>query len=94
MDIMAFFNKYHHKVRVIHFTDGSKRSKIKGDAIKDEHMLPGKGDMPLREVYALLKEKNWTGDTVLEINTRKQRTVVDKLPALQHSIDYFNEIAN
>lgn len=94
MDVMKFFTKYHHKVRVIHFTDGSQRKKAKGDAIKDEHLLPGQGDMPLREVYALLKEKNWTGDTVLEINTRKQRTIVDKLPALQHSIDYFHEIAN
>jgi sugar phosphate isomerase/epimerase len=94
MDVMEFFNKYHHKVRVIHFTDGSKRNKAKGDAIKDEHMLPGEGDMPLREVYSLLKEKNWTGDTVLEINTRKNRTVVDKLPALQKSIDYFHEIAD
>lgn len=94
MDIMAFFNKYHHKVRVIHFTDGSKRNKVKGDAISDEHMLPGEGDMPLREVYSLLKENSWTGDTVLEINTRKQRTLADKLPDLQKSIDYFHEIAN
>lgn len=94
MDILEFFNKYHHKVRVIHFTDGSRRNKAKGDAISDEHMLPGEGDMPLREVYSLLKEKNWTGDTVLEINTRKQRTVVDKLPALEKSIEYFHEIAD
>lgn len=94
MDVMAFFNKYYYKVRVIHFTDGSKRTKMKGDSIKDEHMLPGEGEMPLREVYSLLKEKNWKGDTVLEINTRKNRTVVDKIPALQKSIEYFHEIAN
>lgn len=94
MDVMEFFEKYHHKVRVIHFTDGSKRTRLKGDAIKDEHLLPGEGDMPLREVYAFLKEKNWSGETVLEINTRKHKTIVDKLPALRHSLDYFHEIAN
>lgn len=94
MDILDFFNKYHHKVRVIHFTDGSKRARMKGDAIKDEHLLPGKGEMPLREVYALLKEKDWTGDTVLEINTRKHKTIIDKIPALEHSLNYFHEIAD
>ena len=94
MDIMSFFEKYHQKVRVIHFTDGSRRNKAKGDAIKDEHMLPGEGDMPLREVYALLKRKGWSGETILEINTHKHRTLRDKLPALQQSIDFFHEIAN
>lgn len=97
MDIMTFFNKYWHKVRVIHFTDGSKRTRVKGvkgDAIKDEHMLPGKGDMPIREVYALLKEKGWNGETILEINTRKHRTMTNKLPDLTHSLEYFHEVAN
>lgn len=94
MDIMAFFEKYHEKVRIIHLTDGSKRTRLKGDAIKDEHMLPGEGDMPIREVYSLLKEKNWTGETILEINTRKNRSIVDKLPALQQSLDFFHEVAN
>ena len=94
MDIMGFFEKYHHKVRVIHFTDGSKRNKVKGDAIKDEHMLPGEGEMPLREVYSLLKEKNWDGQTVLEINTHKTRSLPAKLPALHKSLNYFHEIAD
>lgn len=94
MDVMAFFNKYWEKVRVIHFTDGSQRNKTKGDSIKDEHMLPGEGDMPLREVYTLLKDKGWKGETILEINTRKHRSIVDKLPALQQSLEYFHEIAN
>lgn len=92
MDVMGFFRKYHQKVRIIHFTDGSARLKEKGDSIKDEHMLPGEGDMPLAEVYAFLKEKRWLGETVLEINTRKSKTLAEKMPALNHSIDYFNEI--
>lgn len=94
MDVMSFFNKYWHKVRVIHFTDGSKRNRMKGDAIKDEHMLPGEGDMPLKEVYSLLKEKGWEGQTVLEINTRKHRTITNKLPALSQSLEYFHSIAD
>lgn len=94
MDVMEFFRNYHHKVRIIHLTDGSTRQKVKGDSIKDEHMLPGEGDMPIREVYELLNTHNWQGETVLEINTRKHRTYEAKKPAFKQSLQYFNEVAN
>lgn len=94
MDVMKFFRNYHQKVRIIHLTDGSTRQKAKSDSIKDEHMLPGEGDMPIREVYELLNRNNWQGETVLEINTRKFRTYETKVPAFQASLKYFNEVAN
>jgi sugar phosphate isomerase/epimerase len=94
MNVMEFFKKYHSKVRIIHLTDGKVRTNTQGDSIADEHLLPGQGDMPIREVYELLNEQNWKGETVLEINTRKQHGLEAKMPALQHSIDYFNHVAN
>jgi len=92
MDVMKFFTEYHHKVRVIHLTDGSSRTNSKADSIKDEHLIPGEGDMPIREVYELLNENNWSGDTVLEINTRQHSTLEQKLPALVSSMAFFNSI--
>lgn len=94
MDVLDFFKKYHSKVRIIHLTDGKIRTKSKGDSIADEHLLPGQGDMPIREVYELLNAQGWKGETVLEINTRKHRSLEAKFPALQQSIDYFNQVAN
>jgi sugar phosphate isomerase/epimerase len=92
MDVMKFFTEHHQKVRVIHLTDGSTRTNSKADSIKDEHLIPGEGQMPIREVYQFLNEQNWLGDTVLEINTRQHAKLEDKLPALTTSRDFFTSI--
>lgn len=94
MNVMEFFEKYHQKTRIIHLADGTTRNQAKGDSIKDEHMLPGEGEMPIKEVYELLNRNNWKGETVLEVNTRKQREFIKKLPLLQQSIDHYNTVAN
>lgn len=94
MEILSFFEQYHQKVRVIHLTDGTQRGAAKGDAVKDEHLIPGEGSMPIREVYDILNRNNWEGDTVLEINTRKWKTFEAKLSPLRKSSAYFNQVAN
>jgi sugar phosphate isomerase/epimerase len=94
MDVMEFFHRYHHKVRIIHLTDGSTRNQHKHDIIKDEHLLPGKGHMPIREVYELLNKVGWQGETVLEINTRQNKKLQDKIPALTESLNFFHSVAN
>jgi len=94
MNVMQFFANYHDKVRIIHLTDGSTRKNTRSDSIKDEHLLPGEGDMPIQEVYELLNRNNWQGETVLEINTRKHKTIAAKIPSFEKSLSYFNQVAN
>lgn len=93
MNVMEFFNEWSHKVQVIHYTDGSTRDGHK-DSIKDEHKLPGEGDMPLQEVYEHLNRTDWAGETVLEIDTKHNPSMRQKLPALRHSIQHFNMVNN
>lgn len=91
MNVLEFFSAYHHKVKVIHLTDGTTRHTARNSHIHDEHMLPGEGDMPIREVYDILIRNKWVGETVLEVNTRKYRTLPEKLYPLRKSINFFNE---
>ncbi|WP_207948762.1 sugar phosphate isomerase/epimerase family protein [Brevibacterium luteolum] len=51
------------KLRHIHLTDGA-------GSLKDEHLVPGRGHMPVAEVLQYLAKENWTGDVVVEVNTR------------------------
>ncbi len=47
----------------IHLTDGS-------GSLKDEHLVPGRGKMPVAETLQYLAKHNWSGDVVAEVNTR------------------------
>jgi sugar phosphate isomerase/epimerase len=53
-------DRLHH----VHMTDGS------GSA-KDEHLVPGRGNQPCGELLELLAGQGFTGDVVVEINTRR-----------------------
>ena len=89
MNILEFFTNYHSKVKVIHLTDGTTHRN--NNHVHDEHLLPGEGDMPITEVYNLLIRNNWSGDTVLEVNTRRYKTLAQKMYPLRKSINFFNE---
>jgi sugar phosphate isomerase/epimerase len=47
----------------IHLTDGS-------GSLQDEHLVPGRGLMPVAETLQHLAKHNWEGDVVVEVNTR------------------------
>ncbi len=51
------------RLRHVHLTDGS-------GSLKDEHLVPGAGTMPVAETLQYLAKHNWSGDVVLEVNTR------------------------
>lgn len=80
------------KINVIHFCDGKTRTFGKEDSLMDEHLLPGEGNQPIREVYRFLNSVGWEGSTVLEINTRDRKTYESKKEALQQSIDFFRSL--
>ncbi len=52
------------RLRHIHLTDGS-------GSIKDEHLVPGRGDQQAGQVLQYLAESDFTGHVVLEVNSRR-----------------------
>jgi len=51
-------------LRHLHLTDGSGSS-------KDEHLIPGRGTQPVRELLGQLAAADFAGHLVLEVNTRR-----------------------
>lgn len=52
------------RLRHLHMADGSGSN-------KDEHLIPGRGTQPCAEVLEALAARGFTGNVVLEVNTRR-----------------------
>ena len=63
-DAMATALDLGDRLRHVHLADGS------GSA-KDEHLVPGRGNQPCAQVLGLLADRSFTGEVVVEINTRR-----------------------
>ncbi|GAA4514823.1 sugar phosphate isomerase/epimerase family protein [Brevibacterium yomogidense] len=50
-------------LRHVHLTDGM-------GTLTDEHLVPGRGRMPVAETLQYLAKHDWSGDVVVEVNTR------------------------
>jgi sugar phosphate isomerase/epimerase len=55
------------RLRHVHLTDGS-------GSVKDEHLVPGRGDQQADLVLNYLAEQGFDGHVVLEVNSRKSET--------------------
>jgi sugar phosphate isomerase/epimerase len=55
----------------VHLADGS------GSA-KDEHLVPGRGSQPCAQLLERLAAKQWTGNVVVEISTRRLKDRADR----------------
>jgi sugar phosphate isomerase/epimerase len=55
------------RLRHVHLTDGS-------GSVKDEHLVPGRGDQQADLVLNHLAEQGFDGHVVLEVNSRKSET--------------------
>ncbi|GAB3744338.1 sugar phosphate isomerase/epimerase [Microlunatus parietis] len=55
------------RLRHVHLTDGN-------GSMKDEHLVPGRGDQRAAEVLNHLARRGFDGHVVLEINSRKSET--------------------
>jgi sugar phosphate isomerase/epimerase len=55
------------RLRHVHLTDGS-------GSVKDEHLVPGRGDQQADLVLNYLAEQGFDGHIVLEVNSRKSET--------------------
>ncbi len=72
------------RLRHIHLTDGS------GSA-KDEHLVPGRGDMEAASFLRHLAATGFDGEIVVEINTRKCGSREEREDDLRESLDFARE---
>lgn len=68
-------------VRHIHLADGTGSN-------HDEHLVPGLGTQPVREVIEHLAQKNWDGDLCVEIGTRKAGSAVSRVAMVEESLQF------
>lgn len=65
----------------VHLADGS-------GSPKDEHLIPGRGSQPCVEFMEALADSDYSGDVVIEINTRKSPDVETKEALLLESLAF------
>ncbi|HWJ81968.1 MAG TPA: sugar phosphate isomerase/epimerase [Nocardioides sp.] len=80
-DVVAMAERLGSRLRHIHLTDGT------GSA-KDEHLVPGRGTTGADRFLQHLAATGFTGEVVLEINTRRCRTVTEREADLRESLEF------
>lgn len=80
-DPVAMAERLGDRLRHIHLTDGS------GSA-KDEHLVPGRGTIGAEAFLAHLARTGFSGDIVLEINTRKCADRDERVRDLRESLEF------
>jgi sugar phosphate isomerase/epimerase len=66
----------------VHLTDGIK------PGLPDEHLVPGRGSQPCRELLELLPGIGYTGQVVVEISTRRALNAKERLTDLAESLRF------
>jgi sugar phosphate isomerase/epimerase len=69
------------RLRHVHLTDGS-------GSIKDEHLVPGRGDQQAGRVLQYLAEQDFSGHIVLEVNLRRSATRAQREADLAESLAF------
>jgi sugar phosphate isomerase/epimerase len=80
-DVVAMAGRLGPRLRHIHLTDGT------GSA-KDEHLVPGRGEMGADRFLRHLAATGFAGEVVLEINTRRCRTTAEREADLRESLEF------
>jgi sugar phosphate isomerase/epimerase len=69
------------RLRHVHLTDGT-------GSVKDEHMLPGRGDQQADRVLQYFAEQDFAGHIILEVNLRRNMTRAQREASLAESLAY------
>ena len=69
------------RLRHIHLTDGT-------GSVKDEHLLPGRGDQQADRVLQHLAEQDFAGHVILEVNLRRSMTRAQREASLAEALAY------
>lgn len=80
-DPVAMAERLGPRLRHIHLTDGT-------DSAKDEHLVPGRGDMGADAFLRHLAATGFAGEVVLEINTRRCTTREEREADLRESLEF------
>lgn len=72
------------RLRHVHLTDGT-------DSARDEHLVPGRGDMRADRFLAHLADVGFAGHVVLEISTRRAATRGERETDLRESLEFARE---
>ena len=80
-DVVAMAERLGDRLRHIHLTDGN------GSA-KDEHLVPGRGSMGADTFLQHLARTGFSGEVVLEINTRKCADRAERERDLRESLEF------
>jgi sugar phosphate isomerase/epimerase len=80
-DVVAMAERLGDRLRHIHLTDGN------GSA-KDEHLVPGRGSMGADRFLQHLAKTGFSGEVVLEINTRKCADRSERERDLRESLEF------
>jgi sugar phosphate isomerase/epimerase len=78
---MDLLRSWGSRLRHVHLTDGT-------GSVKDEHLVPGRGDQQAGRVLQYLAERNFTGHVVLEVNSRKSGTRAQREADLAESLAF------
>lgn len=80
-DPIAMAERLGSRLRHIHLTDGT-------DSAKDEHLVPGRGDIGAAAFLEHLAASGFAGEVVLEINTRRCTTREEREADLRESLEF------
>lgn len=80
-DVVEMAQRMGERLRHIHLTDGTSSP-------KDEHLVPGDGDMGADRFLQHLRATGFAGDVVVEINTRKATDQGERLAMLRRSLEF------
>lgn len=75
-----------HRLRHIHLCDGQAPGK--NDKIWDQHLAPGEGGQPVAETLQYLRDIQWSGHVVAEVNTRSAKNEAERLRVLQRTVEF------
>jgi len=78
-DALALAKRMGPNLTHLHLADGS-------GAPRDEHLVPGRGGQPCAEVCEYLATSGFTGQVVVEINTRRARGQADRATDLAEAL--------
>ncbi|MFC5728997.1 MULTISPECIES: sugar phosphate isomerase/epimerase family protein [Nocardioides] len=88
-DPVAMAQRLGPRLRHVHLTDGT-------DSAKDEHLVPGRGDIGAADFLRHLARVGFAGEVVLEINTRRCTTreerEADLLESLEFAIEHLSAV--
>ncbi len=80
-DAIELADRMGERLRHVHLTDGTRSA-------KDEHLVPGRGDMEAEAFLRHLADRGFAGNIVVEINTRRCQNAEERERDLSESLEF------